>query len=126
VLTSWVTAVEERLAAQASGGGGGGGSGSINNSSLNGSSGGSAAQGGSSSSSSSGSRGSSGDDDPLLVHGELRVGESMRVAEARGGEVVVTHVAGAPRNVFERADAAMFALRRRLSTALGGRAAAPV
>ncbi|KAI8465207.1 MAG: Alpha/Beta hydrolase protein [Monoraphidium minutum] len=103
VLTNWIHAVETRLAslgsssgadaAAISSGGGGGGGGEVGS--------------------------SSGGGDPLLVDGPLRVGESLRIAEARGSEVVVSHVAGAPRNVFERADAAVFAAGRWLRAMLG-------
>jgi len=58
-------------------------------------------------------------EDPLIVDGLLKVGESLRIKEARGGEVVVTHVAGTPRNVFERVDAGLWGLQRRVRSVLG-------
>jgi hypothetical protein len=109
-----VAAVEERLAAPASGEEGRG------------------VGGGSSSSSSSSNAGSpqaaaaaepapGGGGDPLLVDGPLQVGGVMAVAEASGVEVVVRHVEGAPRNMFERADAALFAARAWVGRALARR-----
>lgn len=89
VLTQWITAVEGRL---------------LNLSSS------------ASSSTSGSSGGSSGSSlyrfDPFLVDGPLKIGESLRIAEARGSEVVVTHVEGAPRNVFEKVDEAIWSWRK--------------
>lgn len=121
VLIGWIQAVEERLAALASGSstaaaGGGAAAAAGSSTAAAGSSGSSAGSSGGG----SGVGGGSDEEDPLLVPGPLAVGESLRVAEARGGEVVITHVEGQPRNVFERADAAVFALQRRIVGALRG------
>ena len=96
LVADWVAAAEARLQ-RLMGGGAGEGSGGEGD----------------------GSGSGGGGADPLLVDGPLRVGESRRHTERSGAEVVVAHVTGAPRNVFERADAAAHAAGRRVRELLG-------
>ncbi|GBF98208.1 hypothetical protein Rsub_10708 [Raphidocelis subcapitata] len=120
VLCEWITAAEERLAAAAAG------AGAFSSDSYDDGGVGPAKSGGGgaglAAAAAAAAAAAVAAGDPLLVDGPLRVGESMSVKERSGVEVLITHVEGAPRNVFERADAALWALRRRLG---GGGAAAP-
>jgi hypothetical protein len=103
ILADWIAAAERRLGAVAG-----------SSSGAQGDAAATAATAAAAAAAAAGPPGSGDDDpnDPLLVGGPLRVGESLAVREAHGGDVTVTHVTGAPRNVFERLDFALFRLRR--------------
>jgi hypothetical protein len=105
VVSEWILAAEARLGAARAGGDGGLSSDSYSSADASDGPGGGAGGSGS---------GGAAAGDLLLVDGPLALGESLSVVEAHGGAVTVSHVAGAPRNVFERVDAAVWGLRARL------------